>query len=138
MARKSSSGMVGLIFIGIFIVVAGKISESDGWGVIGVITGVAIGIFFIVQVAKFYSRIKYIKSKYPDPEIAKRILAGHIWQGQTSEQLIDSIGWPLDIDRKVLKTKKKEIWKYNSQGKNRYGLRITLENDVVIGWDKKA
>jgi hypothetical protein len=31
----------------------------------------------------------------------------------------------------------KEIWKYNHSGGNRYGLRITIENGEVIGWDKK-
>lgn len=28
------------------------------------------------------------------------------WQGQTSEQLLDSLGNPKDIDVKILKTKK--------------------------------
>ena len=51
--------------------------------------------------------------------------------------LIDSLGQPQDIDTKVLKTKKKEIWKYNHNGGNRFGLRITLDNDIVVGWDQK-
>ena len=62
----------------------------------------------------------------------------NFWQGQTAEQLIDSLGRPEDIDQKILKTKKKEIWKYNHQGGNRYGLRITLDNDHVVGWDQKT
>jgi hypothetical protein len=59
------------------------------------------------------------------------------WQGQTQEQLLDSLGRPADTDTKVLKTKTKEIWKYNRVGKNRFGLRVTVENGVVVGWDKK-
>ena len=59
------------------------------------------------------------------------------WVGQTAQQLRESIGDPVDIDQKVLKTKKKEVWKYFPQGKRRYGLRITLENDEVVGWDEK-
>jgi hypothetical protein len=41
------------------------------------------------------------------------------------------------VDRKLLKTMKREIWKYNPRGVNRYGLRITLDNDIVSGWDHK-
>lgn len=36
-----------------------------------------------------------------------------------------------------MKTKVKEIWKYNPIGEKRYGLKITIENCEVIGWDKK-
>jgi len=60
------------------------------------------------------------------------------WQGQTPEQLVDSIGHPVDVDKKVLKTKSKEVWKYNQTGKGRFSLRITIENDLVVGWDKKS
>jgi hypothetical protein len=59
------------------------------------------------------------------------------WQGQSKEQLLDSLGRPADIDQKVMKTKVKEIWKYNQMGVNRFGLRISIENNVVIGWDQK-
>jgi hypothetical protein len=57
---------------------------------------------------------------------------------QTPEQLIDSIGRPVDIDRKIMKTKTKEVWKYNQTGRGRFALRIILEDGVVIGWDKKS
>jgi hypothetical protein len=75
--------------------------------------------------------------RYGDPEIVERIMLGRFWQGQTQEQLIDSLGRPLDIDERVLKTKTKEIWKYNKTGANRYGLRVILENGVVVGWNQK-
>jgi len=35
-----------------------------------------------------------------------------IWQGQTSNQIVESLGQAEDIDQKVLKTNKKETWKY--------------------------
>ncbi|MFK7816493.1 MAG: hypothetical protein AB8B92_09160 [Gammaproteobacteria bacterium] len=60
-----------------------------------------------------------------------------LWQGQTAEQVIDALGKPKDIDRKVLKTKTKEIWKYFPSGHRQYDLRITLDNDEVVGWDDK-
>tara|TARA_Y100000782_G_scaffold36115_1_gene40417 strand:+ start:43681 stop:43917 length:237 start_codon:yes stop_codon:yes gene_type:complete len=75
--------------------------------------------------------------KYHDEKIVNALMDKSFWQGQTAEQLMDSLGKPQDIDQKVLKTKKKEIWKYNHRGSNRYGLRITLDNDIVVGWDQK-
>ncbi len=70
--------------------------------------------------------------------IGKDIISGRVWQGETDEQLRDSLGRPVDIDEKVLKTKRREIWKYRHQGANRYGLRITLENGAVVGWEEKS
>jgi hypothetical protein len=37
-----------------------------------------------------------------------------------------------------MKTKTKEVWKYHQRGANRYGLKITLENGRVVGWENKA
>ena len=82
-------------------------------------------------------RIQFLLDKYGNEEIVQRIMNQHFWQGQTAAQLLDSIGNPMGIDRKAMATRKREVWKYNSIGKNRYGLRITLDDDVVIGWDQK-
>jgi hypothetical protein len=79
-----------------------------------------------------------LTKKYKDVEIVNKLMDGYFWENQTAEQLIDSIGKPADIDVKVLKTKKKEVWKYNHKGGNRYGLRITLDNDTVVGWEQKT
>jgi hypothetical protein len=76
-------------------------------------------------------------AKYHDPNIVDMIMRQMFWQGQSQEQLLDSLGRPADIDQKVMKTKVKEIWKYNQMGANRFGLRITIENNVVVGWDQK-
>jgi len=78
-----------------------------------------------------------LTAKYKDAAIVEKLMQKTIWQGESSEQLIDSLGRPLDIDTKVMKTKTKEVWKYDQRGVNRYGLRITLENGVIVGWDKK-
>lgn len=75
--------------------------------------------------------------KYGNEEIVNNILKKIIWQGETTEQLLDSLGKPVDIDLKTLKTKKKETWKYNHKSGNRFRLRIFIENNVVVGWDKK-
>lgn len=76
-------------------------------------------------------------AKYYDAKIVDMIMRHMFWQGQSQEQLLDSLGRPADIDQKVMKTKVKEIWKYNQTGTNRFGLRITIENNVVVGWDQK-
>ena len=76
--------------------------------------------------------------KYEDEQIVDRILNQSIWVGETSEQLLDSLGSPQEVDQKVLKTKKKEVWKYGLKGANRYKYKITLDNDEVVGWDEKA
>ncbi|HDI3149886.1 TPA: DUF2845 domain-containing protein [Vibrio cholerae] len=78
-----------------------------------------------------------LMAKYGNAELVDRLMKKTIWEGQTEEQLIDSLGKPLDIDQKVLKTKVKETWKYDKAGKNRYNLRIIVENGSVVGWDKK-
>lgn len=82
-------------------------------------------------------RKQRLMEKYNDINLVNKLMKKLFWIGQTEGQLVDSIGKPLDIDQKVLKTKIKEVWKYNSTGKNRYGLRITIENGEVVGWDKK-
>lgn len=75
--------------------------------------------------------------KYGDVAIVERIMSGTVWQGQSADQVRDSIGSPVDVDERVMKTKRREVWKYHHQGGNRYGLRITLEHDLVVGWEEK-
>ncbi|MFK3862525.1 DUF2057 domain-containing protein [Pseudoalteromonas rhizosphaerae] len=101
------------------------------WGVF-----IVVG-FFVLGHYQNKVRKKRLMEKYRDARIVERLMKKMFWQGQSQEQLLDSLGKPVDIDQKVLKTKTKEIWKYNRTGKGRYGLRITLENGEVIGWDKK-
>jgi hypothetical protein len=57
--------------------------------------------------------------------------------GETKEQVIDSLGPPLDIDIKTTKTKQRETLKYNQVRANAYGTKIIIENGIVIGWEVK-
>ncbi len=82
-------------------------------------------------------RIAELTEKYKDQDVVEKIMNRMFWQGQTEEQLIDSLQKPLDIDEKVLKSKRREVWKYNRDGVNRYRLRITLENGIVVGWKQR-
>ena len=73
---------------------------------------VAVSIFSAQAREKAEQRKRNeIYAKYGQTEIAERILNKMVWVGETAEQLRDSFGSPLDIDEKVLKTKKKEIEK---------------------------
>ena len=83
------------------------------------------------------ARCRGILAKYSDMAIAKQILTRTFWKGQTSEMLIDALGSPVTTDKKVLKTKTKETYKYRQTGKNRFALKIFLEDDVVTGWEQK-
>lgn len=141
MARRMSDAKnvaIGwLVIIGL-IGVKVKFFENVGYVVPSIIVAVIAVVYFINKAVKKRRRLSYLRGKYKDEELVQKVFAGYFWQDQTAEQLIDSLGQPVEVDRKVLKMKKKEIWKYAHQGANRFGLRITLENDIVVGWDKKA
>lgn len=83
-------------------------------------------------------RREALLGKYGDKQIVDMIMKRMFWQGQTVEQLLDALGNPVDVDKKILKTKSKEVWKYHQTGKGRYRLRITIENGGVVGWEKKS
>jgi predicted RNA-binding Zn-ribbon protein involved in translation (DUF1610 family) len=66
---------------------------------------------------------------------ANRIVAKTLWQGASADMIREMLGPPLDVSTRVFKTKKREVWKYNALDARRYGLRITLENEVCVGWE---
>lgn len=78
-----------------------------------------------------------LRTKYPET-VVQRMISERVWQGQTSTELADSLGNPSNVDRKLLATRTREIWKYYPRGVNRYGLRITLDDGIVVGWDFKG
>lgn len=127
-----------LIIIGLPLFFIAKVVENIG-GITTIIVVLLIisAVVWMKHQAK-QKRLAYLRGKYANEDIVQRIFHGQIWQGQTSEQLLDSIGSPVDTDRKVLKTKSKETWKYHPRGANRYALRITVEDGIVVGWDKKS
>ena len=112
--------------------------------VIWVFIGIVVAIIVVIIIAQGAAAAKAeeerkarIYAKYGRTPLAEKLVDRTVWTGETAAELLDSLGDPLDIDQKVLKTKKKEIWKYNRTGTNRYGLKITLDNDLVVGWDQK-
>jgi len=97
----------------------------------------AIAFGVVVLIALMLAKRIWLTIKYKDEDLVEELLDEAFWQGQTAEQLMDSLGEPLDIDQRVLKTKVKEVWKYEQTGKNRYALKITLDDEVVVSWDQK-
>jgi len=83
-------------------------------------------------------RREALMEKYGDPELVEAIEKSMFWQGQTAEQLLESLGKPAAVDEKVMKTKTKRVWKYDQIASNRYALKITLDDGTVVGWDQKG
>ena len=100
-----------------------------------VLGALILGAF--VCVWGYLQRRRQLTEKYGDPEVARRIMKRELWQGETQEQLLESLGTPADTDQKVLKTKSKEVWKYRPVGKNRFGLKVTLDDGIVVASDSK-
>lgn len=152
MAKRMTNAqflLIGVaILLGLPIFLIYTLGEAIGWGwFLGGGSAVLIGYFVLQEMndktrqaelaQQLQERRAHLHKKYSDEKIVEKIMSGSYWQGQTSEELRDSLGSPADVDEKVLKTKRKEIWKYHPQGGNRFGLRITLEQDQVVGWDEK-
>lgn len=89
------------------------------------------------QETEFAKRKAELLIRYNDEEIVQKIMDKTLWKGATSEMVRDVLGEPIAVDEKVLKTKSKQIWKYDPIGRGQYATRITIENDVVVGWDVK-
>lgn len=87
--------------------------------------------------ARRAARIQQLTGRFGE-EITEKILKREIWQGATAEMLIEARGNPDDIEERVMAKKTRHIYKYDRAGKNRYRLRITLENGIVVGWEDKG
>lgn len=87
---------------------------------------------------------KRLMNKYNDKTLVDKLLNKMIWQGQTVEQLIDSIGHPARIEQEDLKTNMRESWKYEPAISGRISwsstsspnFTVTIENGKVLCWDR--
>ncbi len=141
--------MVLALIVGVPVYAINKAGQAVGWPVLlgGIVAAmVAIGMYRAARArAAEAERLKRIEErrnalmqKYGDQQLVEMIMGRQYWQGQTAEQLRDSLGDPIDMDQRVLKRKTREVWKYNQLGVRQFGLRITLENGTVVGWDDKT
>ncbi|WP_198173274.1 hypothetical protein [Cupriavidus sp. USMAA2-4] len=142
MGKRKDKEIAGLaaaaLFIGVPIYVVSKVNETVGWIAPLCAIAAVVALVLAQRASRRKARLEYLRVKYQDEVVVQRIVGGQIWQTQSAEQLIDSIGRPLSIDQKLLKTKTREVWKYNHRGANRYGLRVTVEDGYVTGWDQKT
>lgn len=108
--------------------------NTETWVALGLLLAV---LWIAISIIQKRRRRKYLIEKYGSELIADKIMARSVWQGMTTEQLLDSWGRPEDIDEKVFKTKTKETWKYGNNGKNRYRQRVYIEDSYVVGWQNQ-
>jgi hypothetical protein len=142
MARRKSKLEGALVAVVIVIAgiawIVGKLVDSVGGAfLIAAFVLTIVGIAFLNYLRK-KQRIASLREKYRDEAIVQNIMQRRFWHGQTGPQLLDSLGRPLSIDRKSMASRTREVWKYNSRGRNRYALRITLDDGIVISWDQKG
>ncbi len=102
-----------------------------------VVIALVLGAWAALAMLLRAARRKRLMEKYGDTVLVDKLMRRMFWTGQTQEQLIDSLGRPAEIDQKVMKTRVREIWKYNRRTRTRFGLRITLDNGLVAGWDQQ-
>ncbi|MCQ8103460.1 hypothetical protein NP590_05010 [Methylomonas sp. SURF-2] len=139
MAKKSSGGIGLMIVVG--LCVAAYKWTQENMDTVLIVGGSMLLIYILLwshKRKKHAAWMKHLYDKYKDAEVVDGILNSMFWKGMTEEQLIDSLGSPDAIDTQVLKTKRKEIWKYNEVRKGQFATKITVENHKVIGWDKKS
>lgn len=70
-------------------------------------------------------------------EGATNIQAKSLWVGCPEEALHEMFGFPDDKEERVRSSKVTKTLKYFRRGHNRYGLRVTVDNGIVSGWDDK-
>lgn len=143
MARKNSGGGgFGLIFAALITAITAAYKWAQENMHIIAIVALVIAAFFIIKIRNKRKRhaawVAHLKEKYKKDEIVDRILNSEFWTGQTEEQLQDSLGQAHAIDKQVLKTKRKETWKYHEVRKGQFQLKILLENGKVVAWDQKT
>lgn len=126
--------------IGRFKIVQGTHARYSGAMEAWLCTIVSVLLIALLIWGYTYSKKKQwedLMAKYGDESLVRRLVRKQIWVGMTEHHLLDSYGRPNKVDQKVLKTKTKETWKYHEVAKNRFSLKVMLEDGVVIGWDDK-
>ena len=111
--NKNESALIAVaIIVGLPIWIISKITDSIGIGAFIACVVVILAAIIWYFIKKRSARIAYLRGKYNDENIVQMIVGRKLWQGQTVEQLQDSVGRPTSIDTNLLKTRKREVWKY--------------------------
>jgi hypothetical protein len=112
---SSGLGCFGIVvlLVGVVLLLAGVLT----WGS-GVLASGLVLWFLQIQRTKAAAERRAAEDRYRradlaarfGDEICSRILSHEIWLGQTTEQVRESLGEPVDVDIKVMKTKSREVW----------------------------
>ncbi|WP_236897663.1 hypothetical protein [Devosia sp. SL43] len=105
---------------------------------IAIVIGLALVLVAALVIGMNAARRLSLLAKYNDENAVDMIMHKRIWEGMTSEQLIEAWGRPAEIDERVLKTKVAHVYKYGRTGKNAFRDRVKLDDGVVVGWDQKG
>ena len=138
MTKMQKQVLATLLFVALIITAVIKFFQNVGLLPLIIVIGVCVVAFFLYRALKKRRRLKYLEQKYVNKKKVEKIINGDIWQGETAEQLIDSIGNPDVIDDKLLKTQKKVVWKYGRRGAGGYNLIVNLEKGLVVSWEGMA
>lgn len=113
---------------------ADRSNEDGDDGTWGVIAAIIVAALVLLWIGARRKRFQSLLEKYGSAEVAKDIMRHRIWEGMTTEQLVDSQGSPVDIDQEIYKRTTRETFKYDQAGRNRFRTRVYVENGVVVGW----
>jgi hypothetical protein len=105
-----------------------------------IVTALVGGGAVIFGIRAWLRKLRFDKlmAKYDDVDVVRSLMRKQFWEGMTEAQLLDSLGEPVDTDTKILKKKSSETWKYHKTGKNRFRLRVFVEDRLVVGWKKRS
>ena len=95
---------------------------------------IVLAVGFSLRALSIRKQKRYLMSKYTDDLAVERIMRKIVWQGMSEEQLVNSLGHPTAKSQTVQRLKIKETFKYNRIGKNRFKVRVEVENGTVVGW----
>ena len=105
---------------------------------IAIVVGLVLVLGIALVVAMNAARRLSLMARYNDQKAVDMIMSRRIWEGMTSEQLIEAWGRPAEVDERVLKTKVAHVYKYGRTGRNGFRERVRLDDGVVVGWDQKG
>ena len=105
---------------------------------IAIVIGLALVLAIALVISLNAARRLSLMARYNDQKAVDMIMSKRIWEGMTSEQLVEAWGRPAEIDERVLKTKVAHVYKYGRTGRNAFRERVKLDDGVVVGWEQKG
>ena len=97
MLKAEAQLMTWVIIIGLPIYGITQLGESVGWELLIILVLAIIVLAIFYKFAQKKKRKKQLMKKYQDKKLVNKLMKCLFWQGQTSEQLMDSIGQKSDL-----------------------------------------